>query len=137
LVAPEIQREISRHVQAEWPNEACGVLIGARDTTVWRVEGYVAADNVHLGDRGHSFLMDPAVLLTATLDHGPGAILGFFHSHPTGPADPSDDDLAGTWAGHLMMIWGTAAGKIEEIEAWYVGNEVRRVEVVEGEIGAD
>jgi desampylase len=80
----------------DWANEAgevecCGLLLG-RGGEVERVEqtANVAADS------NRRFEIDPAALIAAEKQARQGglAILGYFHSHPNGLADPSTNDAA-------------------------------------------
>lgn len=56
-------------------------------------------------------------------------VLGFYHSHPDGPAEPSATDRAtATWAGHLYLI--VVPGS-ETVRAWrWTGERFDEVAVV-------
>jgi len=77
--------------QAAAPAECCGIMRG--------VDGHVMslqrADNV-AADKAHHFEIDPAVLIAVHKDvrNGGAPLLGYFHSHPNGRAEPSADDAA-------------------------------------------
>jgi proteasome lid subunit RPN8/RPN11 len=72
------------------PREACGLLLG-------RSEIAVAAPcaNVHAEPLRH-FEIDPAALIAAhrAARAGGPEVLGYYHSHPNGRAEPSDTDRA-------------------------------------------
>ena len=91
--------------------EVCGLLFGSFD----RVKAVEATRNV-ADDPTVSFEIDPAHLIAAhrASRDGGAAILGNFHSHPNGVAQPSarDADLA---AGD-GAVWLIIAG--ETITAW-------------------
>ncbi|MDP1026017.1 M67 family metallopeptidase [Sphingomonas sp. KR1UV-12] len=71
--------------------EVCGLLTGAPD----RVSGIQPCANV-AADPATRFEIDPAALLTAhrRARLGGPAIIGCYHSHPTGRAEPSPRDAA-------------------------------------------
>lgn len=77
--------------QASAPAECCGILRGVDGgiTAVQRADN-VAADNMR------HFEIDPAALIAVHKDVGLGGppLLGYFHSHPNGRAEPSPDDVA-------------------------------------------
>jgi proteasome lid subunit RPN8/RPN11 len=75
------------------PNECCGLLVGRRDGALCRITRAVAAANV-ADDPARRFEVDPAVLLaTHRLAREAGDdIIGPYHSHPGGPAEPSMTD---------------------------------------------
>lgn len=71
--------------------ECCGILRGADG----RVIELQRADNV-AADGKRNFEIDPATLIAVHKDvrNGGAALLGYFHSHPNGRAEPSADDVA-------------------------------------------
>ncbi|MFZ4690341.1 MAG: Mov34/MPN/PAD-1 family protein [Polymorphobacter sp.] len=73
------------------PNEACGLLLG----TPGRIMAAVPARNVAAHPE-RSFEIDPATLLRTHREaRGQGqAVIGHYHSHPNGNAEPSLRDAA-------------------------------------------
>ena len=87
-----------------FPQEACGILLGESGV----VSRFDEARNVHPTPRTH-FEIDPQALIDAhrTARGGGEQILGYFHSHPTGPAKPSEtDQKQAAGDGMLWAIWG-------------------------------
>jgi proteasome lid subunit RPN8/RPN11 len=104
----EVTRAVVDRLQAEaavaHPREACGLLLG-RDERI--VEARPCA-NVHPSPEGH-FEIDPQALidaLRAARGGGP-QVLGYYHSHPVGPPEPSAIDRANrTGDGRAWAIVG-------------------------------
>jgi proteasome lid subunit RPN8/RPN11 len=73
------------------PNEACGLLLGQPGVIaiVQDTANTAAAPQRH-------FEIDPSALLAAhrAARNGGPLVLGYFHSHPNGPAAPSATDQA-------------------------------------------
>jgi proteasome lid subunit RPN8/RPN11 len=89
------------------PQEACGLLLGTH-----RIEAAVPCDNVHANPLRH-FEIDPAALIAAhrRARGGGPAVLGYYHSHPNGRAEPSATDRA--MASGDGRIWAiVAAGAV-------------------------
>jgi proteasome lid subunit RPN8/RPN11 len=87
------------------PREACGLLLGAQGTvTIAQPAANIAAEPLR------HFDIDPAALIVAhrAARAGGPAVLGYFHSHPTGLAVPSATDAA--MAAHDGRIWAIVAG---------------------------
>lgn len=97
------------------PEECCGVLLGARLEESWRVERALPARNVAAEPERH-FEIDPSVLIAAhrAARAGGAQIVGYYHSHPTGHAEPSATDRA--MAAHDERIWAIVAGG--EVRFW-------------------
>lgn len=64
--------------------------------------------------------MHPADILAA--ESGAAAvgldILGFFHSHPDHPADPSDYDREKAWDDYLYLIAEVSSGSMVRLRGW-------------------
>tara|TARA_B100000378_G_C18056346_1_gene414487 strand:- start:3885 stop:4298 length:414 start_codon:yes stop_codon:yes gene_type:complete len=86
------------------PQEACGLLLGSDG----HVERFKQTANVAADPHRH-FEIDPAALIAAHKAERAGgpAIVGYFHSHPTGRAEPSATDRA--QAAGDGRVWAIAA----------------------------
>ncbi|MBS0255867.1 MAG: M67 family metallopeptidase [Proteobacteria bacterium] len=82
------------------PHEACGLLLGHGQT----ITGARPTANL-APDPARQFEIDPAALVAAhrAARNGGPAVLGYYHSHPTGDPTPSPTDRAR--AGHDGRIW--------------------------------
>ena len=101
-------------------HECCGILRGEGD----RVSALELAQNVAADPTRH-FEIDPAALFSAAKDVRSGGIpvLGFFHSHPNGMAEPSPTDIAQAAPDkHIWLI--ISAGAITAWQPVVVGAQV-------------
>ncbi|MDR6115291.1 MULTISPECIES: M67 family metallopeptidase [unclassified Sphingomonas] len=91
--------------------EVCGLLLGQGD----RIDGVVPCANV-AAEPWHRFEIDPAALIAAhrAARGGGAAVIGHYHSHPTGLAEPSPRDAAD--AAPDGSIWLIAGGG--QVTAW-------------------
>ena len=91
------------------PDEACGLLLGRRGTGGMRVTQIAQTANV-AADTARHFEIDPAALIAAhrAARAGGAAVVGYFHSHPTGVCAPSATDIAMTARDGL--VWAIIAG---------------------------
>lgn len=112
---PPISRSLLERLVADAAasrNEICGLLLRARDGRI-RAQ---ACGNVH-PTPAIRFEIDPAALLAAhrAARGGGGAVIGNYHSHPSGDAMPSVTDAARAAAdGALWLIVGGDG----EVRAW-------------------
>jgi proteasome lid subunit RPN8/RPN11 len=97
---------VMAHARAEAPRECCGLLVGRGSA----ISEAVAAHNI--AESASRFLLDPQDhidTLRAVRQRGL-EIVGFYHSHPHTPADPSDTDRQeASYPGHLYLIVSLAA----------------------------
>ncbi len=103
--------QIRAAAAAAHPREACGILLGTGN----RITAARPAANVHASPQTH-FEIDPQALIDAHRQaRGRGAqVLGYFHSHPSGPAEPSATDRA--CAAGDGKVWAIVAGG--EVRLW-------------------
>ncbi|MEP2988877.1 MAG: M67 family metallopeptidase [Parasphingorhabdus sp.] len=81
--------ELQKAAKDAAPEECCGLLFGDDG----RVSDYELTTNIAHAPEQH-FEIDPVSLISAEREmRGKGpAILGYFHSHPTGDVNPSETD---------------------------------------------
>lgn len=117
-MAFEIRRDVLNAVldaaASASEQEICGLLFG----TEGRIDRAEPAANVaeHPTD---TFEIDPRALFAALRAERAGGdkMIGHYHSHPNGSAEPSPRDLAAAEPGKLWLILGGGAAR-----AWIVEN---------------
>lgn len=120
LILPaRLAGEMARRLEAAYPKEGCGVLLGRRVDGERRVERLEPAPN-RWPDRDDRYLVDPRTLrrLLEEEDDGGPEILGFYHSHPDAPPEPSETDRAHAWPWYHYLIVPVAEGEAGEGRAW-------------------
>lgn len=116
---------IHEHAKEAYPEECAGVLVGADTgemkvvTDVWR------ADNTHEGERERRFLIEPLKIKEfedaareRDLD-----ILGFYHSHPDHPAEPSEYDRDHAWPYYSYIITSVSGEEIKATNSWLLRDD--------------
>jgi proteasome lid subunit RPN8/RPN11 len=96
---------VVEHALAARPAEACGLLVGRRgaDATVRtarRAENAADAPET-------AYRIDPGALAAAieTIEAAGDEVVGFYHSHPRGPPEPSHRDRAeAAWDDHSYLL---------------------------------
>jgi proteasome lid subunit RPN8/RPN11 len=120
LLGEEQVGAIREHGRSAYPEECCGALLGRSDEGVARVEVVRAIDNVREDERQRRFLVDPREYLAAeraAREQGL-ELLGFYHSHPDHPAEPSRFDRLHAWPNLHYAIVAVAAGEPRELTSW-------------------
>jgi proteasome lid subunit RPN8/RPN11 len=103
----DLRAQILREAQVAHPRECCGLLVGIFDGDVARITALYPARNLS-GDPDR-FDIDPRDHIAAqkSARESASAIIGCYHSHPHGRAQPSQADLAG--ADEENFLWLIAA----------------------------
>lgn len=111
---------IEAAAQSGLPRESCGLLLGEPVQEGWRVTGIEESRNIAPPDRHDRFEVDPALLLRIqkSARAGGARMIGVYHSHPGGGAEPSPTDLAAAWqTGMIWLITGLEKDRAET-RAW-------------------
>lgn len=99
-----VREAVLAHGREAAPDEACGLLLGGER----RVERSRRTANVAADPRTGYEVPPEAVL--AAVDDG---LVGFYHTHPRGPAGPSDRDRrAAAWPGYLYAVADLRTGAV-------------------------
>jgi len=117
---------VADHAREGAPAEVCGVLAGSRgrssaadgDTQRDRVTDVYRTENAAESPRTR-YRIDPERQLAVLerIDAEGLDVVGFYHSHPAGPAEPSETDAAqATWRGYAYVIWTPVADSV--LGAW-------------------
>jgi proteasome lid subunit RPN8/RPN11 len=121
---PECWERIRSHAAAAYPEECCGALVGDLDFAagVRTVRETVPLTNA-APDRMRHYRVPPVELLPLfRREDEPGrTVLGFYHSHPDGPARPSATDAAEAAPGFAYLIIAVPSGVPAGATAWLFG----------------
>lgn len=95
------------HARRDYPKECCGLIVGKVANETIDVTEIYPSPNLTSRDPEKSFEVDPKLrfdLMRAAQTRDDGTdIIGHYHSHPDGPAEPSATDLS--MAYEPRMIW--------------------------------
>ncbi len=95
------------HARDAAPAECCGLLLGRAEEIVEAVRTRNIAEQ-----QATRFLIDPRDHIDGRRDARRRGldVVGFYHSHPRSPAEPSDTDRAeASYADHLYLIVSLAS----------------------------
>jgi proteasome lid subunit RPN8/RPN11 len=113
-------RQIHLHVCRAYPDEGCGVLVGRERGEVREIERVIGLENRHGAPREKRYLIAPEEFLDAdrrAREQGL-EVLGFFHSHPDAPAEPSSFDLEHAWDYYSYLIVSISNGAVAGERSW-------------------
>lgn len=120
----EAWQVIVNHLQAAYPKEGCGLLLG-QDGERREVTMALPSGNAYEGDQKDRFLLDPKVQIQAMkLEREQGlAVLGVFHSHPDEGAYFSNTDRENTWSYYSNIVVSVRKGEFADAACFRVNDE--------------
>jgi proteasome lid subunit RPN8/RPN11 len=112
----EVVVAIRAHGQDAYPHECCGALIGRAGRVT---EAFALPNTTEEGPR-RRFLVRPHDyrLAEARALAAGGELLGFYHSHPDHPAEPSQYDLDHAWPFFSYVILSVSTGEPTQMRSW-------------------
>lgn len=118
---PSALETIRSHGVAAYPFECCGALVGEARETGRLVTDAWPLDNASAeASRARRFEVSAAdyraVEGRARADGR--ALLGFYHSHPDAPAEPSAHDLLHAWPHFDYIILSIIAARPADLACW-------------------
>ncbi|MFW6376867.1 MAG: desampylase [archaeon] len=132
IVLPrDVRDAIVEHARDGAPMEVCGVLAGHHDAEQSRAERAHRTSNVASSPRV-TYEIDPELLFETIeeIESAGREVVGFYHSHPTGPPRPSPTDEArATWEGYSYVI--VEPGEDPSLGAWRWTGETFEAEAIE------
>jgi [CysO sulfur-carrier protein]-S-L-cysteine hydrolase len=101
---PGILEDMIEHSKAAYPREACGLIAGFRKSGAG--DRLIRMKNVAQSES--EFEMDPAELISTLRDlrNSGEELTAIYHSHPHGPAEPSQMDIERAYypeAAHVIV----------------------------------
>jgi proteasome lid subunit RPN8/RPN11 len=124
-LAVAAHENIRDYATATYPDEGCGVLIGR--FAGGRVEVVEATSGTNLNiERSHDrYVLDPDDVVRADRDARVRHldVVGFWHSHPDHPAQPSQFDTDHAWVDYVYVIVNTTANGAGDLNGFTLRDE--------------
>jgi proteasome lid subunit RPN8/RPN11 len=132
-IPSELSARLSGEAAERAPEECCGVLLGRRSGRVGVVAATRGAANL-ARDRRRRYVVDPAVLIASARSARELGlqVLGYYHSHPRGDAEPSAEDFSNAWPDMSYLILGR--GPTADARCWRLAADGAAFEPEELEI---
>ncbi len=127
VFAASALKDMQSIAERGYPDEICGLLVGAANTDGWQVVDVRQVTNINEERAADRFQLDPAGYQSVDSElRGSGKeIIGVFHSHPDCPAKPSPTDLTSAWEGFVYPIVSVVQGSVAEVHCWVLTDDAQ------------
>ena len=128
----ELWARIREHLEAGYPYEQCGILVGRTLGEDVVVEAIRESQNLVVDRKADRYEIDPRDQLVAERDLAVSGrvVVGYYHSHPDHPARPSETDAAFAWPRTVYVIVSIEKGAAKAATAWVLRESERRFDEV-------
>lgn len=115
LELPEsVRTAIVEHARDGAPEEVVGALAGHRGDPSTVERAYPATNASETPETRYEIAPDEEIELLDRIDAADLDVVGFYHSHPRGPAEPSEtDERLAAWLGYSYVIVSLADGRVD------------------------
>ena len=128
-IPSSILREVYDHMEASYPHECCGLLVGLVINENERVvQTFRKCRNLNT-ERAHDrYEMDPKCWLNTEreFDNSAWAIVGIYHSHPDHPSRASQTDTDAAWPNYSYVIASVQKGTVASTQSWLLNDTEKR-----------
>jgi len=137
-ISTELRGRIFTQLQAAYPNEGGGFLLGSHRNDRVTIREVRPISNVYAPEEQfHRYAMTPAdwMRLEDEADARGLALVGYYHSHPDHPAIPSEFDRVHALPNFRYLITSVQAGTAADFRAWQLSDDRSRFDEIELHVG--
>lgn len=116
-----LQARIIEQMQATYPNEGGGFLLGTLHGETTRIQDVIQIPNTFdTEEQYHRYAMTPQnwAQMEDEADARGLTLVGYYHSHPDSPAIPSEYDRVHALPNFVYIITSVQQGKADHIRVW-------------------
>jgi len=126
LIPSNLYSQISNHLQAAYPNEGAGILLGAANgdgKTVKAIKPFV--NKFESGEQYHRYLIAAQDMLDGETEAERLGldVVGVFHSHPDHPAQASEYDREYALPWYSYLIVSVQEGRAADARSWVLSDD--------------
>ncbi len=117
---------IHEHAKEAYPEECAGALVGMDVGDIKLVVDVWRAQNTHEEEeRSRRFLIEPLQIkeFEERARERDMDLLGFYHSHPDHPAEPSEYDREYAWPYYSYVIAAVGEDGVEDLRSWVLKDD--------------
>ena len=116
---------IHEHAKESYPEECAGAMVGMSLDGMKIVVDVWRAENTHEEERSRRFLIEPLKIkeFEERAAERDVDVLGFYHSHPDHPAEPSEYDRDHAWPGYSYVIASVGKESVQDVRSWLLKDD--------------
>ena len=128
VLGEEIAREIRERGAQGYPHEACGAMLGRDGGAEREVRALFPLVNRRDDSPRNRFSVSAGDVRAAERAAAERELelIGWYHSHPDHPAQPSEYDREHAWPWYSYVIVSVTAGQPREITSWRLADDRSR-----------
>jgi proteasome lid subunit RPN8/RPN11 len=125
-ISSALQKTIFIQMEAGFPNEAGGFLLGSQEGETLHIIDVIEIENVFESEEQYyRYAMTPQnwAKMEDEADERNLTLVGYYHSHPNSPAIPSEYDRVHALPNFAYIITSVMEGKHAEQRVWFLRDD--------------
>ncbi len=125
-ICSALQRGIFDQMEASYPNEGGGFLLGQPQDGAIVIRDIIQVENTFAEEeQHHRYAMTPHdwMRLEDEADERGLSLVGYYHSHPDSPAIPSEYDREHALPNFVYIITSVVMAKAADMRAWQLRSD--------------
>jgi proteasome lid subunit RPN8/RPN11 len=120
IMTSELAGQIKLHSSNSYPNECCGALLGAELASEREVLQVMQLANERHDSPHNRFSITPKDVMEVQkkADTAGLEVIGWYHSHPDHPAEPSEYDREHAWPNYSYIIVSVNNQIPQQMTSW-------------------
>lgn len=117
----DLQRKIFEQMEASYPNEGGGFLLGEARAEAINIVDIIEVENTFAEEEQyHRYAMKPQdwMRLEDEADERGLSLVGYYHSHPDSPAIPSEYDREHALPNFVYVITSVMMARAADMRVW-------------------
>lgn len=126
IIQAELYMQITAHLQAAYPNEGAGLLLGNTTESAKTVKAILPfANKFESGEQHHRYLITAHDMLHGEIEAEKLGfdVIGIFHSHPDHPAQASEYDREYALPWYSYLIISVQKGQATAARSWVLSDD--------------
>lgn len=124
-----LQQSIFAQMEATYPNEGGGFLLGQQVDETVQIQDVIQVENVfETEEQYHRYAMTPQnwMRIEDEAEQRGLVLVGYYHSHPDAPAIPSEFDRVHALPNFTYIITSVRAGQAFNMQGWQLQSDRSR-----------
>jgi len=125
-IPADLYTQITAHLQAAYPNEGAGLLLGSTTGEGKAVQAIKSfANKFESGEQYHRYLITAEDMLAGEMEAERLGldVVGVFHSHPDHPSQASEYDREYALPWYSYLIISVLKGKAARAQSWVLSDD--------------
>jgi proteasome lid subunit RPN8/RPN11 len=125
LLPKNMEQKLRAHGAKDYPNECCGAMLGTETSVGRAVRALYPLTNRRDDSPRNRFSITPEDFRAAEREASERGLdlLGWYHSHPDHPAQPSEFDREHAWPWYSYVIVSVEAGTARDLTSWRLDDD--------------